>query len=192
MEKTVEYQGYTIQSRPHYETHWQKWRVHIVISCEGHQSVQTREFSSRVLYATEQKADLHGIAFGMRLVEGKVEGQSVKEMKATDRRVTPRLRVQLHTLFSDSTKLEGIGTMLDVSMGGCRLESVATVEPGMSLELRIIHAPDIEWPLKIEAASVQWVRGQTFGLAFFRLKEDERQRLEQLIDHLTDSESRTG
>jgi hypothetical protein len=44
--------------------------------------------------------------------------------------------------------------MLDLSMGGCRIESPVTVEPGVSLELRI-YAPDIEWPLMIEAASVQ-------------------------------------
>ena len=79
--------------------------------------------------------------------------------------------------------------MLDVSMGGCRIESSVSVEPGMSLELRVFYAPDIEWPLKIEAASVQWVSGQTFELAFLRLKEGERQRLEQLIKRLMESES---
>jgi hypothetical protein len=42
--------------------------------------------------------------------------------------------------------------MLDLSSGGCRIESPVTVEPGVSLELRI-YAPDIEWPLMIEAAS---------------------------------------
>jgi hypothetical protein len=88
----------------------------------------------------------------------------------------PRLRVQFRTTFSTSSKLEGTGNMLDLSMGGCRIESPVIVEPGVSLELRI-HAPDIEWPLMIEAASVQWVSGQTFGLAFFRITEPEHQRL---------------
>jgi len=36
----------------------------------------------------------------------------------------------------------------------------------------------------IEAASVQWVSGQTFGLAFFRITEMEQQRLGQVIQHL--------
>jgi hypothetical protein len=62
----------------------------------------------------------------------------------------------------------------------------------MSLGLRIFHAPDIGWPLKIEVTNVQWVSGQTFGLAFFWLKEDEQQRLEQLIHHLTKSELPAG
>ena len=50
-----------------------------------------------------------------------------------------------------------------------------TVEPGLLLELRI-SAPDIEWPLMIVAASMQWVSGQTFGLAFFRIEETAQAR----------------
>ena len=188
MEKTVQYQGYTIQSTPQYEARWEKWQLRIFISVEDHQGIRSREFSSEVLYRTEQEADIHGITFGQRLIDGKVEGRSVADMKTRDRRVTPRLRVQFHTMFSDSTKLEAVGIMLDVSMGGCRIESPVSVEPGMSLELRIFYAPDIEWPLKIEAASVQWVSGQTFGLAFIWLKEGERQRLEQLIKRLMERE----
>ena len=73
--------------------------------------------------------------------------------------------------------------MLDLSMGGCRIESLVNVEPGLSLELRIF-VPDLEWPLMVEAASVQWVSGQIFGLAFFRISEPEQQRLEQVIRNL--------
>jgi hypothetical protein len=36
----------------------------------------------------------------------------------------------------------------------------------------------------VEAASVQWVSGQIFGLAFFRIPEPEQQRLEQVITNL--------
>jgi len=183
LEKTVEYQGYTIQSAPHHLVDGEKWRLRIFISLEDHRGVQTREFSAEVLYATEQEADIHGIAFGQRLIDGKVEGQSVMDMRTEDRRAMPRLRVQFRTTFSTSSKLEGPGNMLDLSMGGCHIESPVTVEPGVSLELRI-YVPDIDWPLMIEAASVQWVSGQTFGLAFFRITEPEHQRLEQVISHL--------
>ena len=183
MEKTVEYEGYTIQSAPQHLADGEAWRLRIFISFEDHRGVKAREFSADVVYATEQEADIHGIAFGQRLIDGKVEGQSVMDMKTTDRRATPRLRVQFRTTFSGSTKLEGTGVMLDLSMGGCRIESPVTVEPGFSLELRI-HVPDLEWPLMIEAASVQWVSGQIFGLAFFRITEPEQQRLGQVISDL--------
>jgi|SRR5688572_15998409 hypothetical protein len=190
MAKTVEYQGYTIQSAPSHLVENERWRLRVFISVEDNRGVRTREFSSEVLYTTEQEADIHGITFGQRLIDGKVEGRSVNDMKTTDRRATPRLRVQFRTTFSTSTTLEGTGIMLDLSSGGCRIESPVIVEPGVSLELRI-YAPDIEWPLMIEAASVQWVSGQTFGLAFFRITDTEHQRLGQVIRTLMEGESRS-
>ena len=186
MDKTIEYQGYTIQSSPHPLAQGEKWQLRIFISLDNHRGVKTREFSADVLYATEQEADIHGIAFGQRLIDGKIEGQSVMDMKTEDRRATPRLRVQFRTTFSSSTNKEGTGVMLDLSSGGCRVESPVPVEPGLLLELRI-YALNIEWPLMIEAASVQWVSGQTFGVAFFRVTEPEQQRLGQVIEDLTES-----
>ena len=190
MAKTVEYQGYTIQSAPSHLVEDERWRLRVFISVEDNRGVRTREFSSEVLYTTEQEADVHGITFGQRLIDGKVEGRSVNDMKTTDRRATPRLRVQFRTTFSTSSTLEGTGIMLDLSSGGCRIESPVTVEAGVSLELRI-YAPDIEWPLMIEAASVQWVSGQTFGLAFFRITDTEQQRLGQVIRTLMEGEPRS-
>ncbi len=183
MGKSVKYQGYKIQSAPHHPTESEPWRLRIFISLEDHRGVRTREFSAGTVYATEEEADTHGIAFGQRLIDGKVEGQSVMDMKAVDSQATPLLRVQFHTTFSDSTKAEGTGLLLDLSMGGGRLESQVTVEPGVSLELRI-YVPDLEWPLLIEAAKVQWVSGHIFRLAFIRLTDTEHQRLGQVIRDL--------
>jgi hypothetical protein len=103
----------------------------------------------------------------------------------------PRLRVQFRTTFSASSTLEGTGIVQDLSTGGCRIESPVLMVPGFSLELRI-HVPDLDWPLMIDAASVQWVSGQTFGLAFVRTTETEHQRLEQVISDLTEDESTAG
>ena len=183
MAKTVEYGGYTIQSRPYYDANWNKWQIRIVISRESHQGIQTREFSSMILYATEEQADLHGISFGDHLIDGKVEGRSIADVQSSDRRATPRIRVQFRTEFADASKLEGIGNMLDLSLGGCRIESPVSVVPGFSLELRI-HIPDLDWPIMIERASVQWASGLMFGVAFFRMTDLEEKRLGQVIQKL--------
>jgi hypothetical protein len=135
------------------------------------------------VHTIEQEADIHGITFGQRHIDGKVEGRSVMDMKTADRRAAPRLRVQFSTTFSDSTKLEGTGLLLDLSTGGCRIESLVAVEPGILVELRI-HVPNFEWPLLIEVANVQWVRDQIFGLAFVRIAHAERQRLGLVIKDL--------
>jgi hypothetical protein len=44
----------------------------------------------------------------------------------------------------------------------------------------------------IEAANVQWVSGQTFGLAFFRITETEQQRLGQVIEDLMEGGEERG
>ena len=183
MGKTTEYKGYTIESVPHLDINGGKWKVHIFISVQQPSGIQTREFSADALYATKEETDVHGIAFGERVIDGKVIGQTVWDMKSQNRRITPRFKVQFRTAFCAPPTLDGTGSVLDLSAGGCRVESSISLMPGSSLELRI-YAPDLEWPLMVEVATVQWVSVQTFGLAFFRISESERQRLEQVITSL--------
>ena len=188
MGKTVSYEGYTIQSASRCRADCGKWQLRILISFEQHGGIKTREFSADGLYATEQEADIHGITFGQRLIDGKVEGQSVMDMKTEDRRATPRFIVQFRAAISGPPTLEGTGLLLDLSSGGCRMESPLAMEPGVALEVRI-YVPDLEWPLMIDGANVQWVSGQIVGLAFFRIRQTEQQRLDQVI---TDLEATQG
>ena len=183
MGKTVLYEGYTIQSFPRYLAEWEKWQLCIAISTKPHGGMTRREFSSDVLYATEQEADTHGTEFGQRLIDGKIEGLSVADLKMENRRVTPRFRGQFRTIVLSATKTEGTGVMLDLSKSGCRLESPLILAPGHSLALRI-YVPGLEWPLMIDGVLVQWVSGQVVGLAFVRISPSEQQRLEKVIADL--------
>ena len=79
----------------------------IVIAVEHTNGLKTREFLADVTYATEKESDIHGIAFGQRLIDGKREGRSVMDMQLEDRRATPRFRVQFRTTVSDPSKTEG-------------------------------------------------------------------------------------
>ena len=49
MARTINYEGYIIQSTPHPETSG-KWRHRIYISMEDDRGVRTREFSAEALY----------------------------------------------------------------------------------------------------------------------------------------------
>jgi len=88
------------------------------------------------------------------------------------------LLVQFRTAVSGPTEPEETGLILDLSRGGCRLESPLRMLPGLSLELRI-YVPGLEWPLMIDGADVQWVSERTVGLAFVRIREAEQQRLDE-------------
>ena len=78
----------------------------IFISVDDHRGVRTREFSADVVYATEQEADIHGIASAnASLMEG---GRPVRHGHEDNRSPeTLRLRVQFRTTFSASSKLKG-------------------------------------------------------------------------------------
>ena len=88
MARTITHEGYTIQSASH-ETDGDKWRLHIRISQQDHQGVRTSEFPTQVLCASEQEADIHGIAFGQRIIDGKVKGMSVMDLKPEERGSAP-------------------------------------------------------------------------------------------------------
>jgi PilZ domain len=136
--------------------------------------MKPREFSSDILYPTEHEADIHGIAFGQQLIDGKVDGRSVTDMKINKRREIRRFNVQFSTTVSDHTKHEGSGLMLDLSLGGCQLESQSIITPRKTVQLHV-QVPGLERPLVIDGADMRWVKGQLIGLAFVRVRKTEQQ-----------------
>ncbi len=101
-------------------------------------------------------------------------------LNVEEQRTEPRVSVRFYAMVSGSVESEGMGTILDLSQNGCRLESPLLMLPGLSLELRIA-VPGLEWALMIDGADVQWADEDHVGLAFVRIRETERQRLSELV-----------
>lgn len=100
-----------------------------------------------------------------------------------DLRKFPRFPVQFRSSFTSVHIVGGEGTLIDLSIRGCRVDSETKVQPGTNLELRI-HVPDHEPPIKVELASVRWARGREFGLEFNSMDTDQRERLRQVVRDL--------
>lgn len=109
--------------------------------------------------------------------------QSVKNILAIDKRTHPRFTAQFRSTFSGGQR-EGQGKTLDLSDGGCRIESEQVVVIGATFECRI-HVPGLNWPLRIDEAQVRWVKGKVFGVQFTSIQPAERVKLKQVIAHLT-------
>jgi len=107
------------------------------------------------------------------------KGQALKKERATEKRSHPRFTAQFRSTFSGGQR-EGQGKTLDLSDGGCRIESDHSVVAGASFECRI-YAPGLSWLLRIDEAQVRWVKGNTFGLQFTSMHLDEREKLKQVI-----------
>ncbi len=183
MSNTVLYEGYAIQSTPRYLAERAHWQLRVVISFSQCREMRPREFSSENFSLTEQEADTHGIAFGRDLIDGKLAGLSVADMKVEKRHETPRFHVQFPTVVTEHTKHDPSGLMLDLSRNGCRLTSQSTMAAGRTVELQV-QVPALEKPLVIDSARVRWVKEQLVGLTFVRMKQTEQQRLERVIADL--------
>ena len=102
-----------------------------------------------------------------------------------ERRVQPRFTTQLRSTFSGGQ--EGHGRTLDISIGGCKVESEMPVTVGHSFECRL-HVPGLDWPLRIEEATVRWVEGNIFGIAFTHLRSEELAKLQTVLARLSSEE----
>ena len=111
-----------------------------------------------------------------------VKAQALKKDRGTEKRLHPRFTAQFRSTFSGGQR-EGVGKTLDLSDGGCRIESDAPVVAEAAFECRI-YAPGLSWPLRIEEAQVRWVKGNVFGLEFTVMQPDERVKLRQVIANL--------
>ena len=111
-----------------------------------------------------------------------VKAQAVKKDRGTEQRLHPRFTAQFRSTFSGGQR-EGHGKTLDLSDGGCRIESDHPVVSNGAFECRI-YAPGLSWPLRIDEAQVRWVKGNVFGLEFTAMHPDEQAKLRQLIANL--------
>lgn len=109
--------------------------------------------------------------------------ESILEQPESDeRRVQPRFTAQFRSTFSGN-KQEGHGRTVDISAGGCKIESEMKVEQGTKFECRL-HIPGLDWPLRVDEAIVRWVGTNSFGLAFSRMAPDELVKLTSVLTDL--------
>lgn len=84
-------------------------------------------------------------------------------------------------LSSDS--MTGEGTVINLSVPGCAIETDLSVQPGEYLEL-LVMVPDQARPLAVELAKVRWATQQKVGIEFIRVRQDDQNRIQRLICEL--------
>jgi hypothetical protein len=67
------------------------------------------------------------------------------------------------------------------------IESDMKVEQGAKFECRL-YIPGLNWPLRIEEATVRWVEGHTFGVGFTRITPEEFSKLKTVLINLEEEE----
>ncbi|MBM4134271.1 MAG: PilZ domain-containing protein [Nitrospira sp.] len=104
-----------------------------------------------------------------------------------DQRQLERFPVNCPAWFSvrqaQGPDLGGEATVVDLSMGGCGLDTRFFFEPGMLLRLQIQTWED-QLPVKVGSAVVRVVRPRTAGVEFLDIAPADKQRLSQFVKGL--------
>ena len=75
------------------------------------------------------------------------------------------------------------GTVSDLSTGGRKVMSLASLYIGMYLALEICPLGQ-EATLKVDQAAVRWAREEEFGLEFITMWPEEEERLRRIVSTL--------
>jgi c-di-GMP-binding flagellar brake protein YcgR len=87
-------------------------------------------------------------------------------------------RLVIPVQFEEDT--EGEGTLVDLSLGGCRLLSDIPLEIGEQYNL-ILQVSKQSSPIIVEAAVVRWTQATTYGLKFLSLRSVDESHLRELL-----------
>ncbi len=100
--------------------------------------------------------------------------------QAVDRRQYKRLSASFHVNLLSDDAARTDNRVTDISMGGCTLETTATLQRGTFLEL-IIKPTSNENTIKVETAMVCSVRPKSMGIQFLELQSNDKHRLSQVV-----------
>lgn len=84
----------------------------------------------------------------------------------------------------------GEGRLLNLSLGGCAIESETPPELD-TVPLRV-HLPSQDPPIEVEMAEVTWTAGRNFGVRFLHLEASQERLLHCLIAGLEQGIQKTG
>ncbi len=104
--------------------------------------------------------------------------------RGIERRKFPRLEVYFKvTLAFKEGQTEGTGTLINLSMGGCSIETTNPVEVGAFLDLTL-QTPGGDQTVWIEVAMVRWTRFGAFGVEFYLMGKEDQAKLGLLFQEV--------
>jgi hypothetical protein len=94
-----------------------------------------------------------------------------------------RFPVHFRSVFAGPKLSESVGTIVNLSEGGCCVHTDSQVYAGIQLTLHL-HLPDEASPIRIEEAEVRWHRGGELGVGFITVAPPHQDRLGKLLARL--------
>lgn len=96
----------------------------------------------------------------------------------------PRFPVTMPSTLVQRDRLRYNASLKDLSLKGCRVESVIRPFTGMQLEL-LLQPPGETTPLTISNAAVRWTGLSGIGVEFLTVAPPEQERLSRILKQLS-------
>lgn len=100
-----------------------------------------------------------------------------------ERRKLERIPIILRASFGPTFTGLHQGTVADVTMSGCCLESHVPIPVNTYLELWLQASPTAP-RIVVELAAVRWVLDDRCGIEFLGLRPEERTKLQEIIEDI--------
>ena len=102
------------------------------------------------------------------------------DKKALQPRGRRRVQVDYPASFTGDEG-SGEGTVTNLTIAGCEIESMVQLPIGAGLSLRV-QAPEARPPIVVVFAIVRWKNGDRFGLEFVRFEGGTKGQLEDMLN----------
>ena len=93
---------------------------------------------------------------------------------------SPRIPFRCPVEFTHEEGVTGSGTLFNLSLGGCAVQSDTPVSDNMLVTLRLAPS-EYGIPISIEMGRVRWATTQEFGVEFLIVLEPERVKLDGFL-----------
>jgi hypothetical protein len=96
----------------------------------------------------------------------------------------PRFPVTIPSTLVQRDKLRYNASLKDLSLKGCRIESIIRPFTGMQLEL-LLQPPGEATPIMISNATVRWTGSHGIGVEFLTVAPPHQERLNRMVEQLS-------
>ncbi len=96
----------------------------------------------------------------------------------------PRFPVTMQSTLIQRDKLRYNASLKDLSLKGCRVESIIRPFTGMQIEL-LLQLPGEAAPLTISNATVRWTGSHGIGVEFLTIAPPHQERLNRVVEQLS-------
>ena len=92
----------------------------------------------------------------------------------------PRFSVSLSSTLEHKNHFRHTGSVRNLSVKGCRVDSIISPFTGMQLTIHL-HIPGEPQPISIDNATVRWSGSAGIGLEFLTIASPHQDRLDRMI-----------